>query len=445
MSQVISEAAEKVEKASKLWENFINHEEFESEPQLSRYQKRTVSTVLENTRTEMAKRGEILSEAQLAGDINLPGNAQGAGNVQGQDHVLFSLIRRVLPKLLAFDVVGVQPMTGPTGLIFSLKSHYSGDGTGDEALTIGLPNTTKKADTTYAGTGGGLGLDISVAEKLGTEEAVKTDDAGAAVDPIFQTSPYKEMSFSIEKTSVEAKTRALKATYTLELAQDLKAIHGLDAEEELSFILSNEIVREIDRELIDTLFDQARPGYTSAGSGTPVATFQLNDAVDNLGARWGGEKIKALVYRINREAHAVALASGRGAGNFIITSANVATALDMVMGLDVPSMGVGKENTIDPNKGLFGGVLGGRYRVYIDPSLTADDILVGYSGESSMDNGWYYCPYTPLEKMKAFGENDFQPRIGYKMRYGMKENPFSSGTSAENNYYRKFTVTGLNV
>lgn len=445
MSQVLNEAAQKVEKASKLWEGFINHDEFENEPVLSRYQKRTISTVLENTRQEMTKRGEILNETQLAGDINLPGNAQTGGNIRGQDHVLFSLIRRVLPKLLAFDIVGVQPMTGPTGLIFALRSHYSADGTGNEALTIGLPNTTKQSLQTYAGDGSGNGLTTSVAERLGTLEAVNTSDAGAAQDPVFQTSPYNEMSFSIERTSVEARTRALKATYTIELAQDLKAIHGLDAEEELSFILSNEIIREIDRELIITLFDQARPGFTSAGSGTPAATFQLNDNVDNLGARWGGEKIKALVYRINREAHAVALASGRGAGNFIITSANVATALDMVMGLDVPNMGVGKENTIDPNKGLFGGVLGGRYRVYIDPALTTDQILVGYTGESSMDNGWYYCPYTPLEKLKAFGGNDFQPRIGYKMRYGMQVNPFSSGNSGENNYYRVFTVTGLQV
>lgn len=470
MAELMTEAAKHVERAKEIWEGFVTLDEFSEEKSLNKYESRTVKTVLENTRmvmgasgnaiqenqlplsesqlsklsesqlTELAAKQNALNESQLAAGIQTPTNGVTGGNIQAQDHVLFSMIRRTLPKLLAFSVVGVQPMTGPTGLIFSLKSRYSGDGTGLEALTIA--SASKKADVNYAGGGSQTSYTSAEAEVLGSQEHVVVPVAGAALNPIVQTNPWKEMSFSIEKKEVFAREKALKATYSIELAQDLQAVHGLSADEELSYILTNEIVREIDRELIDVLFTQARPGYDSL-DGATAATFKLNGVLDNLGARWGGEKIKALVYRINKEAHAIALATGRGAGNFIITSANVATALDMVMGLDLPSMGTGTKNTLDPNQGLFAGMLGSRYKVYIDPSLVTDQVLVGYTGTSAMDNGWYYCPYTPMQRYTAHGQDDFQPRIGYKTRYGMTNNPFSSGNAAENNYYRSFVVTGL--
>jgi hypothetical protein len=251
---------------------------------------------------------------------------------------------------------------------------------------------------------------------------------------------FKEMSFSIEKSSVTADTRALKAKYSLELAQDLKAIHGLDAESELSNILSAEILAEINREVIEMILSQATAG---AASGTATAgTFDVNDAVDNRGARWGGERYKSLLIQINREANMIAKNTGRGRGNWILCSADVASALDMVSTMAVPNMDVGS-NQPDIVNNVFAGTLGGKYKVYIDQFAAADSVTVGYKGANMYDAGLFYCPYVPLQLMKSIGEEDFQPRLGFKTRYGLTHNPFASGTAAQNPYFRKFTVTNL--
>jgi hypothetical protein len=321
-----------------------------------------------------------------------------------------------MPQLIAFDTIGVQPMSGPTGLIFAMKSHYTGEAsTGAEALTLpaGAPNTAFSGDMTTA-----------AGETLG--------GTGAA---------YAEMSFSIEKSSVEAKTRALKAKYSLELAQDLKAIHGLDAENELASILSSEILAEIDREVIAKINSQATGG---ALAGTTLAgTFDVADALDNRGARWGGERYKSLLTQINKESNLIAKETGRGKGNWLIVSADVASALDMVGAMDVPNMGLDNGMQPDVTNSTFAGVLGGKYKVFIDQFAASDYVTVGFKGSNMYDAGLFYCPYVPLQLMKSIGEEDFQPRIGFKTRYGLTHNPFATGVAGANPYFRTFAVAGL--
>jgi hypothetical protein len=345
-------------------------------------------------------------------------NTTGA-NVDNWDPILISLVRRTMPQLMAYDTIGVQPMSGPTGLIFAMKSHYTGDAaTGAEALTLpaGAP------DDTHSGS-----MSTADAEALGGFVA-----GGAA---------YNEMSFSIEKSSVEAKSRALKAKYSLELAQDLKAIHGLDAEAELANILSSEILAEINREIITKISSQATVGAQSGV--TTAGTFDVSDANDNRGARWGGEKYKSLLIQINREANAIAQATGRGRGNWLIVSPDVASALDMVAGLDTPNMGLDNGMQPDVANTVFAGVLGGKFKVFVDQFASADTVIVGYKGQNMYDAGLFYCPYVPLQLMKSIGEEDFQPRLGFKTRYGLTHNPYATGNAGANPYFRKFTVTGL--
>ena len=325
---------------------------------------------------------------------------------------------------MAYDTIGVQPMSGPTGLIFAMKSHYTGEAsTGAEALT----STAGQPDVDWSG-------------DEGTANVLSTADGEALGGFVSGGGDFKEMSFSIEKSSVTADTRALKAKYSLELAQDLKAIHGLDAESELSNILSAEILAEINREVIEMILSQATPGATSGTAN--AGTFDVADAVDNRGARWGGERYKSLLIQINREANLIAKNTGRGAGNWIICSADVASALDMVAGLAVPNMDVGA-NQPDVSQNVFAGTLGGKYKVYIDQFAAADSVTVGYKGSNMYDAGMFYCPYVPLQLMKSIGEEDFQPRLGFKTRYGLTHNPFASGTAGQNPYFRKFTVANL--
>jgi len=315
-------------------------------------------------------------------------------------------------------------MSGPTGLIFAMKSHYTGEAsTGAEALTLpaGQP-------------------DVDFSGDEGTANQLSTADGEALGGFVAGGGAFKEMSFSIEKSSVTADTRALKAKYSLELAQDLKAIDGLDAESELSNILSAEILAEINREVIEMILSQATPGATA---GTDVAgTFDVAHATDNRGARWGGERYKSLLIQINREANLIAKTTGRGRGNWILCSADVASALDMVAGLAVPNMDVGA-NQPDVVNNVFAGTLGGKYKVYIDQFAATDTVTVGYKGSNMYDAGLFYCPYVPLQLMKSIGEEDFQPRLGFKTRYGLTHNPFASGTAAQNPYFRKFTVANL--
>ena len=386
------------------WQPVMEHEDL---PQIQDATKRAITLrLLENQE-------KALQEANVTG-----------ANVDNWDPILISLVRRTMPQLMAYDTIGVQPMSGPTGLIFAMKSHYTGEAsTGAEALT----STAGQPDVDWSG-------------DEGTANVLSTADGEALGGFVSGGGDFKEMSFSIEKSSVTADTRALKAKYSLELAQDLKAIHGLDAESELSNILSAEILAEINREVIEMILSQATAG---AASGTANAgTFDVADAVDNRGARWGGERYKSLLIQINREANLIAKNTGRGAGNWIICSADVASALDMVAGLAVPNMDVGA-NQPDVSQNVFAGTLGGKYKVYIDQFAAADSVTVGYKGSNMYDAGMFYCPYVPLQLMKSIGEEDFQPRLGFKTRYGLTHNPFASGTAGQNPYFRKFTVANL--
>jgi len=414
------------------WAPVLNHEG--SDP-IKGYRREVTAVLLENQEREMAKQSEALFEAAPANSVGSYGDT---GGIAKFDPVLISLVRRAMPQLIAYDIAGVQPMTQPTGLIFAMKSRYSTQG-GTEALF-------NEADTDFSGTGthsgaaafagsdtNGTGIATSAAEALGTS-------GGGS---------FGEMAFSIEKTSVTAKTRALKAEYSVELAQDLKSVHGLDAEGELSNILSTEILAEINREVVRTVYNTAKPG---AQVGTATAgTFDLD--VDSNG-RWSVEKFKGLMFQIEREANAIGQQTRRGRGNFLITSADVASALAMAGVLDYTSGLSGKNNlTVDDTSTTFAGVLNGKYKVYVDPytsNVSATQFfVVGYKGASAFDAGLFYCPYVPLQMVRAVDPNSFQPKIGFKTRYGMVANPFVSldGTGGltanENYYYRRVKVTNL--
>ena len=387
------------------WQPVMEHEDL---PKIEDATKRAITLrLLENQE-------KALQEANVTG-----------ANVDNWDPILISLVRRTMPQLMAYDTIGVQPMSGPTGLIFAMKSHYTGEAsTGAEALTL----PAGQPDVDFSG------------DNANSQNTYTTAEGEALGGFVAGGGDFKEMSFSIEKSSVTAATRALKAKYSLELAQDLKAIHGLDAESELSNILSAEILAEINREVIEMILSQATAG--AAAGTTTAGTFDVSDALDNRGARWGGERYKALLIQINREANLIAKNTGRGAGNWLIVSPDVASALDMVAGLAVPNMDVGA-NQPDIANNIFAGTLGNKYKVYIDQFASADSVTVGYKGSNMYDAGLFYCPYVPLQLMKSIGEEDFQPRLGFKTRYGLTHNPFASGTAAQNPYFRKFTVTNL--
>ena len=389
-------------------------------------------------------------------------NATATGGVTGYDPVLISLVRRAIPQMIAFDICGVQPMTQPTGLIFAMKSRY-GAQDGAEALfneantnISGLNHTT--AGGTVAGTlFDGDGTDAaSVIGTVQTTLAQTLTTGGSAGNGMTTLSgeanaTWSQMAFSIEKTSVVARTRALKAEYSDELAQDLKAVHGLDAATELSNILSQEITAEINREIIRTIYISAAPGAqvgTAAGG-----TFDLD--VDSNG-RWSVEKFKGLMFQIEREANAIGQETRRGRGNFIITSADVASALAMAGVLDYSS-GLSNNLNVDDTSTTFAGVLNGKYKVYVDPyaanSSAAQYFVCGYKGTSAFDAGIFYCPYVPLQMVKAQDPNTFQPKIGFRTRYGMVSNPFAAYSTTNidangmyinsNTYYRKVAVTNL--
>ena len=375
-----------------------------------------------------------------------PKNATGAG-VNNWDPVLISLVRRAMPNLMAYDVCGVQPMSGPTGLIFAMKSRYTAQD-GAEALF-------NEADSAFSGSAGSSQTGDS-SGMSGFDPALQTgrelDAAGrpmstAAAEALGNTgNDFAEMGFSIEKQSVVAKSRALKAEYSLELAQDLKAIHGLDAETELANILSTEILAEINREVIRTVNTQAVLGAQQAS----IAQKGVFDLTSDADGRWSAEKFKGLVIQLDREANEIAKTTRRGKGNVVICSSDVATALAASGQLDYQ---VGAGLAVDDTGNTFAGTLNGKMKVFIDPYATADYITVGYKGANAYDAGVFYCPYVPLQMVKAVGENDFQPRIGFKTRYGMAANPFVSpageqniaATAGINTYYRIMRVDNLMV
>jgi len=404
------------------WQPVLEHPDL---PEIKDAYKRAVTTViLENQERSMQEDKSFLAEAA-------PTNATGS-NVDNWDPILISLIRRAMPNLIAYDICGVQPMSGPTGLIFAMKSHYQSQ-TGTEALV-------NEADTDFAGTGTHASSDVLEDTSSYTTGAGMTTAAAEALGDATNNA-FAEMAFSIEKTSVTAKSRALKAEYTMELAQDLKAIHGLDAETELANILSSEILAEINREIVRTIYKNAKKG--AATNVTDPGKFDLD--TDSNG-RWSVEKFKGLMFQIERDANAIAQDTRRGKGNILICSADVASALTMAGLLD-NATGLNNNLNVDDTGSTFAGVLNGRFKVYIDPysnnTNASKFYVVGYKGTSPYDAGLFYCPYVPLQMVRAVGEQTFQPKIGFKTRYGIVVNPFTSASDDSNAYYRRVQVQNL--
>jgi hypothetical protein len=420
-----------------------------------------VAQVLENTERELSEANQMMNGSQrLLSEA--PVNATGSA-VDNFDPVLISLVRRSMPNLVAYDVCGVQPMTGPTGLIFAMRARYASQSGGEtfynEVNTGFSARGGANAAAAAAGyTGntdvGGQALNVGTYPGASNNAGGNTYNFAGGIQTSLSealggnsTSVFPEMAFSIEKVTVTAKSRALKAEYTLELAQDLKAIHGLDAETELSNILSAEILAEINREVIRTIIVTAKQG---ALDGTTTAGIFDLDTDSN--GRWAVEKFKGLMFQVEREANRIAKDTRRGKGNIVICSSDVASALQMAGVLDyAPALNSNNLN-VDDTGNTFAGVLNGRLRVYIDPYAGANYMVVGYKGASAFDAGLFYCPYVPLQMVRAVDPSSFQPKIGFKTRYGMVANPFAEGTNDSalgrlaqdsNVYYSRVIVNNL--
>jgi hypothetical protein len=431
------------------WSPVLDHPGLESikDP----YRRAVTAVILENQEKAMAEESRQLNETA-------PTNNYGGGNIGSYDPILISLVRRALPNLIAYDICGVQPMTGPVGLIFAMRSKYKTQ-TGTEAL-FNEANTAFSSTNALGANGNNRGsisntnpvFALTDDDVYGYGRGMTTGQGEALGD--VSTNQFAEMAFAIDKVTVTARSRALKAEYTMELAQDLKAVHGLDAETELANILSTEILAEINREVVRTIYSSAtigaQYGVTSAG------TFDLD--TDSNG-RWSVEKFKGLVFQIERDANAIARATRRGKGNMIIVSSDVASALAMAGVLDyTPALQANLQ--VDDTGNTFAGVLHGRIKVFIDPyfggSANGDELCtVGYKGTSPYDAGLFYCPYVPLQMVRAIGQDTFQPKIGFKTRYGMVANPFATSAgdgavaprnavaSNANIYYRIFRIRNL--
>ena len=444
------------ENLQEKWQPVLEHPDL---PKIQDSYKRAVTTViLENQEKATREDRSFLSEAAPANAMGASSSTAGDGSVDIWDPVLISLVRRAMPNLIAYDVCGVQPMTGPTGLIFAMKSRYSTQG-GTEALF-------DEADTSFSSTdaAGGSG---SPDNQAGTNPAILNDSPSvgtytsgsgfttAQAETLGDgTDEFAEMAFSIDKVTVTAKSRALKAEYTMELAQDLKAIHGLDAETELANILSSEILAEINREVVRTIYSHAK-----AGAAINTTTAGIFDLDTDSNGRWSVEKFKGLLFQLERDANAVGQLTRRGKGNIIICSADVASALAM-SGVLAYAPALSTNLNVDDTGNTFAGVLNGKFKVYVDPYSANIDAkqfyVVGYKGTSPYDAGLFYCPYVPLQMVRAVGQNSFQPKIGFKTRYGIVQNPFatSDGDGAVDNsgavasgklnlYYRRVKVTNL--
>ena len=454
------------ENLQKKWEPVLNHPDL---PEIKDpYRRAVTALVLENQQIAMQKESQLqhgtflteTSPTNFTDTGGFGGGAAAAGPVAGFDPILISLVRRSLPNLIAYDICGVQPMTGPTGLIFAMRTKYDSQAGGEAFYD--------EANVTFSGTAsnnGGSGFGLTLQSNTSTSGNVFANTVHAGVSPAPSTTTgraealgdgnaantFQQMAFTIEKVTVTARTRALKAEYSMELAQDLKAVHGLDAETELANILSSEILAEINREVIRTIYSTAKVG---AQVGTTTAgTFDLD--TDSNG-RWMVEKVKGLAFQVEREANTIAKTTRRGKGNVLIVSSDVASALAMAGILDYNSALQGQVNlTVDDTGNTFAGTLFGRIKVYIDPYFTAtgsnEFAVVGYKGSNAYDAGLFYCPYVPLQMVRAVDTTTFQPKIGFKTRYGMVANPFAQGTTQgsgartvlTNNYYRAFKVANL--
>ena len=453
------------------WSPLLNCEGLD--PIKDSHRRGVTAILLENQERALREERGFLSEAptMATGTGGFGGGTYGTaaatGPVAGFDPVLISLIRRSMPQLLAYDICGVQPMTGPTGLIFAMRTRYGTNRTSGTEGFFNEPDSrfsgqdsdgsllasdyTAQASvgiaTTAAQTGSNPGLlnDASpgaynVGQAMATTDAEALGDSGQL---------FNEMNFSIEKVTVAAKSRALKAEYSLELAQDLKAVHGLDAEAELANILSTEILAEINREVVRTVYQIAE-----AGAQANTATAGIFDLDVDSNGRWSVEKFKGLLFQLERDANAIAQRTRRGKGNIIVCSADVASALTMAGVLDyTPALNVNLN--VDDTGSTFAGVINGKYKVYIDPysaNISAQQYyVIGFKGASPYDAGLFYCPYVPLQMVRAVGQDTFQPKIGFKTRYGMVANPFAEGTDQglgrlktnSNRYYRRVQVKNL--
>ena len=438
------------ESIQQKWQPVLEHPDL---PKIEGAYKRAVtSMILENQEKALREDAAFLSEAA-------PGNATGS-SIQNWNPILISLVRRSMPNLIAYDIAGVQPMSGPTGLIFAMRSRYASQA-GGEALF-------DEADTDFSGRNA-TGSSVSGASALaqsGTNPAVLNDSpAGAYTSGSGMTTAYAEalgdasgnafaeMAFSIEKSTVTAKSRALKAEYTMELAQDLKAIHGLDAETELSNILSAEILAEINREVVRSVYIGAEKGAQ-----TNTTTTGIFDLDTDSNGRWSVERFKGLMFQLERDANVIAQRTRRGKGNMIICSSDVASALQMAGVLDY-TPALNNNLNVDDTGNTFAGVLNGKYKVYIDPysanTAAKQYFVVGYKGTSPYDAGIFYCPYVPLQMVRAVGQDTFQPKIGFKTRYGLVANPFAGASASSaitadgltaanaNRYYRKVQIANL--
>ena len=446
----------KSEHLQEKWAPVLEHDGLDSIK--DNYRKAVTAVLLENQESFLKEEAGILNEAaptMSAGTGGFSGGSTATGPVAGFDPVLISLIRRSMPKLIAYDIAGVQPMTGPTGLIFAMRSRYgtTRTGTSNEAF-YNEADTEFSAEnaasdlgrTAQAGSNPGL---LNDSGTYNTSDGMPTAESEALGDAAGNQ--FAEMNFSIEKVTVTAKSRALKAEYSLELAQDLKAVHGLDAESELANILSTEVLAEINREVVRTVYKIARPG---AQNNTATAgIFDLD--VDSNG-RWSVEKFKGLLFQIERDMNAIGHETRRGKGNILICSADVASALSMAGVLDYTPALAGNSGLLpDDNSSTLAGTLNGRIKVYVDPySANVSDrhfYVAGYKGGSAYDAGLFYCPYVPLQMVRAVGQDTFQPKIGFKTRYGLVANPFAEGTAQgsgaltanANRYYRRVLVDNL--
>jgi hypothetical protein len=436
------------EQLQQKWAPVLEHADL---PKISDPYKRAVTAVvLENQIQAMQKDAGILNETaptNSAGTGGFGGGAAAAGPVAGFDPILISLVRRSLPNLIAYDICGVQPMTGPTGMIFAMRSMYGTDRT----TATGTEAFYNEANTSFSGEGAQQALSMKATTSDSAFQIFNANTATAMPTATAEGLTPVEMGFSIEKVTVTAKTRALKAEYSMELAQDLKAVHGLDAETELSNILSSEILAEINREVLRTVYTVAKPG---ALVGTTTAgTFDLD--TDSNG-RWMVEKVKGLAFQIEREANQIAKLTRRGKGNTLICSSDVASAFAMAGLLDYQSALASQVSLqVDDTGNTFAGTMFGRIKVYIDPyfptASTSEFAVVGYKGTNAYDAGMFYCPYVPLQMVRAVDTNTFQPKIGFKTRYGLVANPFAEGTAAglgalnagKNNYYRAFKIQNI--
>ena len=446
------------EEIQNKWKPILEHADLP--PIKDSHKKAVTAQILENTERAIAEARSSMGGSGLlmeAGPANSTGNA-----IDNFDPVLISLVRRAMPNLVAYDVCGVQPMTGPTGLIFAMRARYDGQ-TGDETFYNevdtahsargGANASASDAGYTNLNSVGGAALNVGTSPSASNNAGGNTYNFAGGVQTSLAegfgsntTAIFPEMAFSIEKVSVTARTRALKAEYSLELAQDLKAIHGLDAETELSNILSAEVLAEINREVIRSIIVTARMGATEGT--TTAGVFDLD--TDSNG-RWSVEKFKGLMFQVEREANRIAKLTRRGKGNIIICSSDVASALQMAGVLDYAPALNSNNLQVDDTGNTFAGVLNGRIRVYIDPYAGSNFLVVGYKGASAFDAGIFYCPYVPLQMVRAVDPNTFQPKIGFKTRYGMVANPFAEGLTEglgalkqdSNNYYSRLLVSNL--